>query len=174
MQLSNARSLKLLPNSSRRCRCKDYILRDQFCIYKLQILQSDFFICFNCDQYLHGLVMNHKLTIRLKKSFGFCKRWQKYLQKHRTLNKHKQTRIKFTWTQGVIWLPLISTFSSVPPIASTRDFNVASRVSVSSIPSKLNFTYDTNDLWKPEYRSLSSNLMMIQNSGTSCIPAVCV
>lgn len=48
-----------------------------------------------------------------------------------------------TWMQGVIWLPFSDTFSSVPPIDSTRGFNVSSSNSVSSIVSKLNFTWET-------------------------------
>lgn len=55
----------------------------------------------------------------------------------------RQKEINFachTGTHGVIWLPLNWTFSSVPPIDSTRGFNVSSRRSVSSIVSKLNFT----------------------------------
>ena len=43
---------------------------------------------------------------------------------------------------GVIWLPLNWTFSIVPPIESTRGFNVSSIRSVSSMLSKLNFTYN--------------------------------
>lgn len=49
-----------------------------------------------------------------------------------------------TCMHGVIWLPLNETFSSVPPIDSTRDFKVSSRRSVSSIASKLNFTWIKN------------------------------
>lgn len=41
---------------------------------------------------------------------------------------------------GVMWLPLNSTFSTVPSKESTRGVSVSSRIFVSSIVSELNFT----------------------------------
>lgn len=45
-----------------------------------------------------------------------------------------------TCIHGVMWLPFNWTFSTVPPIDSTRGFKVSSRRSVWSIVSKMNFT----------------------------------
>lgn len=65
-------------------------------------------------------------------------------QKHKQINKKiKNCFHTITWMQGVIWLPFSETFSSVPPIDSTRGFSVSSSKSVSSIVSKLNFTWET-------------------------------
>lgn len=45
-----------------------------------------------------------------------------------------------TCMHGVIWVPRSTTFSSFPPINSTRGFRASSRRSVSSIVSESNLT----------------------------------
>lgn len=77
---------------------------------------------------------------------------------------------------GVIWLPLNWIFSIVPPIDSTRDFSVSSRRSVSSIVSKLNFTYKHHNN-KTRVLIITSKLSNKEkekrNKGSSYVPEVC-